>query len=742
MNHYAHTLEGRPSSEWQRLETHLSGVAELAAERAEWVGAPQAAELLGLWHDLGKYSQAFQEYLHASGSRGGHEAETSGRIDHSTAGAQRVVREFGILGQLLAYPIAGHHAGLADPIGGRSSLRSRLDKSVEPIDPPEEILDVSAPDLPEFVRRAMHPNSESPLTISLFVRLLFSCLVDADFLDTERFMSPERAAGRADWPADVLESLQSSLDAHLEQLADDSTKVNRIRGRVLGDAIDAAESDSGLFTFTVPTGGGKTLSSMAFALRHARRHRLRRVVYVCPYTSIIEQTADVFREVFGRVGRGRLDPVVEHHSNLDPVEESWASRLATENWDAPIVVTTAVQFYESLFACRSSRCRKLHNLVGSVIILDEAQALPVDYLEPCLAVLRELTDHYGSTVVLCTATQPAVTRSEEFPIGLAIDSTREIVSDPDGLYSDLDRVSVRVRDDPVPDRTVAEQLLEQRQVLCVVNTRHHARELFLAMGGAEAGFHLSAAMCPEHRSAQLARIRARIEADEPCRVVATRLIEAGVDIDFPVVWRSLAGIDSIAQAAGRCNRNGKLERGQVVVFRSEHGRREVFIRDTQSAASQVLELHSDDPLGRSAVERYFRLYYWHQRDRWDRHAILDHFQLDRGNKSLAFLFRFRSADRAFRLIEETGRSVIVPWGERGAGLVERLRRSWPGPDVTLLRQLQRYTVQVSDREWASLMRLGLELVHDEFGVLTFMTGTYDSNLGVTAGDGSPQLLNA
>ena len=361
----------------------------------------------------------------------------------------------------------------------------------------------------------------------------------------------------------------------------------------------------GLFSLTVPTGGGKTLSSLAFALRHAQRYSLRRVVYVVPFTTITEQTAEQFRHVMRPLGDS--DPVIEHHSNLDAGSETTASRLATENWDAPLVVTTSVQFYDSLFAARPSRCRKLHSLAKAVIILDEAQTLPVDYLEPCLRVLRELTANYGSTVVLCTATQPAVEWRDDFRIGLA--GVREIVPDPPRLYASLKRVDVEHLGQR-NDASLAEDLMAHEQVLCIVNTRRHARTLSEAIGDRDhQHFHLSALMCPQHRTTVLTNIKAALKARRICRVISTQLIECGVDIDFPTVYRSLAGVDSIAQAAGRCNRHGAQKTGRTFVFRSEHEESERYFADTANCASQVLPLH-EDPLSLDAVEHYFRLYYW------------------------------------------------------------------------------------------------------------------------------------
>lgn len=723
---YAHTRPGQPETEWQDLREHLEGVSQRAAERGAWFGAADWAGAVGLWHDLGKYSDAFQEYLRTVASPDSHTADTSSRTDHSTAGAQHAAANTDILGHLLAYPIAGHHSGLLDARSSGACLEARLAKTVERWNrAPTEVLAVPTLDLPEFVSAAL--GHRDAFSIAFFVRMLFSCLVDADFLDTEQFMNPEQAGQRSIWPPDVLERMESALNAHMEALNEHpSTPVNIERAKVRRSCLQAAEDRPGLFSLTVPTGGGKTLSSLAFALRHARLHGLRRVIYVIPFTSIVEQNAEVFRTAMRSLGDGVPDPVIEHHSNLDAGAETVASRLSTENWDAPLVVTTSVQFYESLFAARTSRCRKLHNLSKAVIILDEAQTLPVDYLEPCLRVLRELTTNYGSTVVLCTATQPAIQRRDDFPIGLA--DVQEIIPDHRRLYASLKRVTVEDLG-PLKDIPLSKRIAQNEQVLCIVNTRNHARMLFQAIGEKEDGhFHLSALMCPQHRTVALNQVRAQLSAGRRCRVIATQLVEAGVDIDFPVVYRSLAGIDSIAQAAGRCNRNGRLKRGQTFIFRSEHRSQEQFIADTANCASQVLPLH-DDPLSLEAVDHYFRLYYWDQSSRWDAKRILQEFHLNQ-DRHLPFLFGFATVGERFRLIDDQGRPVIIPWGDTGRALCAQLRNVGDAPSRQLLRRLQRYTVRVPLKLWDQHIGRTIELVLDRYPVLTSLEH-YSERTGLT-----------
>lgn len=732
---WAHSANAK--GEWHDLREHLKAVAQLARGFAEPFGAGDWAYLAGLWHDLGKASPTFQEYLAAASSGDWHQGELRGSVDHTSAGAQYAVANVPVLGHLLAFAVAGHHAGLLDAISDGACLDHRLRKEVpqwsrylEPA-PDKPQAELSAHLKERLACRGSDPESAA-FSFALFTRMLFSCLVDADFLDTEAFLDHDRAAFRPNWPPAILGSMEDALDRFMATWSAPGSPVDSLRRQVRTACQAGAECEPGFFSLTVPTGGGKTLSSLAFALRHARRFDLRRVVYVVPFTTIIEQNADVFRQVFaGLVECGLPDPVVEHHSALDVGEETVASRLASENWDAPLVVTTSVQFYESLFACQASRCRKLHNLANAVIILDEVQKIPVDYLRPCLAALAELVSGYGSSVVLCTATQPAIQRREEFPIGIA--GVREIVPDPQALHVAMKRVEAR-DEGLIDDEDLAARLRAEGQVLCIVNTRRHARELFARLSSEEGAIHLSAAMCPEHRSGVLDGVRGRLAERQPCLVVSTQLVEAGVDLDFPVVYRSLAGLDSIAQAAGRCNRNGRLASGVVHLFRSEHGKSEAFLRDTTNAATQLLgggalpPLHQDI-LSLEAVEHYFRLYYWDQESRWDAHRIFDELKLE-NRRELPFLFGFRSISESFHLIQQIGRPVIVPWREQGKALCQELRNPWKPPDMLLLRKLQRYTVEAPRRVWEAEQGRSLEIVRDRFAILVSPEVHYDERLGL------------
>lgn len=687
------------------LVDHLESVGELAASFAAHFGADWA-RLAGRWHDLGKFRPRFQRYIRlASGFEAdAHIKGEAGKAPHSTAGALLALEHFGVAGRVLAFLIAGHHAGLADWFGG---LRERLDKPESYAElaeslaehPPADILDAGGfkADLSNI------PGGKDGF--ALWVRMLFSALVDADFLDTERYMDPEKFAARNTWPA--LHDLAPRFDAHMAGLAAsaDATSVNAVRAGILQQCRAAAKLEPGLFSLTVPTGGGKTLSGMAFALEHARQHGKRRIIHVIPYTSIIEQTADVFRSIFG-------DAVIEHHSNAEssPDDETSASRLACENWDAPIVVTTNVQFFESLFAARTSRCRKLHNIVDAVVVLDEAQLLPPEFLQPILDVLNLLTRHYGVTVVLSTATQPALASHEYFDARQnrrGLDDVREIIGDPDGLYAALERVTVQLPDDwhqATDWPQLAQSLAVHESVLAIVNTRKDARALWEAMP--EGTLHLSALMCGAHRSQVIAEIKARLKTGTPTRVVSTQLVEAGVDLDFPVVYRALAGLDSMAQAAGRCNREGRLDgKGKVVVFVPPKPAPPGLLRQGENASRDVLHDKPSAPFARANFAAYFeRLYYGCS---LDKAGICDLQAVDGEELAVSF----RSAAEKFRLIDDEDSLPIVVryYGQDGQsrdidGLLGKLKQD--GPQRWLMRKLQRYTVNLHKNQALALLARG------------------------------------
>jgi CRISPR-associated endonuclease/helicase Cas3 len=627
----------------------------------------------------------------------------------------------GPLGRLLAFCIAGHHGGLADGAGATGSLDARLRGEV----PDYRGWEALVPRLPaDAMPRLRDGASDLAYTLAFLGRMIFSCLVDADFLETGRFY--EEAEGRVAERGGhaPLARLRDRLDRFLARFDGRDGPVDAHRATILRHARAKAALPPGLFTMTVPTGGGKTLAGLAFALDHAIRHGLHRVVYVIPYTSIIEQTAAIFREALAD-DAGDAPDVLEHHGNVDwDAVETDADgrdalaklRRAAENWDVPVVVTTAVQFFESLHANRTSRCRKLHNLANSVVVLDEAQTLPLPLLRPCMAALDELVRNYGASVVLCTATQPALRRQDGFENGFDIGSERELAPDPAGLYQALQRVTV-AHVGPATDAAIADRFAARDRMLCIVNSRKHAQTLYRLIEDQPGARHLTTLMCPAHRRRVLAEVRADLAGARAVRLVSTSLIEAGVDVDFPEVWRAENGLDSVAQAAGRCNREGKLERGSVTVFTAADAARPAMFNQQVEAMEAAVRAHPDDPLGLDAVRTYFRQLYWQKGA-----AQLDAATLDGG--PFPILHRiwaglgadgtlntpYASVARAFRMIPEEGKPVIVTWrGGDNPDEVERLVATLcaaPVPPARTLRRLQQFTVTIPERAYRAMLAAG------------------------------------
>ena len=722
------------------LDEHLRSVEKCAGDFADKFGARDWGRLAGLWHDLGKFQPAFQSYIRRESGfepEAHMEGAVPGRVDHSSVGALHAVAHFGKngdrgdpIGQLLAYVIAGHHAGLPDwrqADGGAAALDVRLRERGKLLDATTAVPAA----LPFLVGKTPQGGPPSRASLSLWVRLLFSALVDADFLDTEEFMDAERTEARSGWKD--LPGIVEAFERFMVTKVRDDTEVNRVRGEILTWCRDAARREPGLFSLTVPTGGGKTLSSMAFALRHALCHKKERIVYVIPYTSIIEQTVDVFREALGEGDPWTV--VLEHHSNLDPDRETPRGRLAAENWDAPIIVTTSVQFFESLFAACSSRARKLHNLMGSVVVLDEVQLINADFLHPILDVLQFLVDDFGVTVLLMTATRPSWSTADGDRIRLG--GVREIVPDPDSLHERLRRVRVwipRRLDEPEEWDEVAERMLAEPSALCVVNRREDARELFLRVKmGDDAAVHLSALMCGAHRSDVIRDVKQRLGRGEDMRVVSTQLVEAGVDLDFPVVYRALAGLDSIAQAAGRCNREGRSGRGEVHVFVPPTSPPPGILRQAADVTRSLFAEGELDPLAPISFDRFFRHLYWLRGARLDKEGIRR--LLDHDGRSEGLEYAFRTAASRFRLVDDRDRvSIVVRWpGPDGDPRVESALQDlkYGGAGRSVFRRLQRAVVSVSRRHLLPLEEAGaVQEIHDRLYVQRD-TSLYDDVLGLT-----------
>lgn len=683
------TKEGRGHA----LLDHLHAVAEGAARFAAAFGAAEIARLAGLWHDLGKYAPAFQTMIReANGFEAHIEGDAGGPRDHSSAGAIHAAHTLGPAGTPVAFAIAGHHAGLANQSDLVERLRRKGDAKGEDRclerakdgGAPADLLAAVAPSLPLHLRG---DDADHQRRREMYTRMIFSALCDADFLDTEAFYRAGQATLRGGVIAigDLSSHLTQRLDA-LEAGAP-ATEVNRVRAEVRQACSVAAHGAPGVFSLTVPTGGGKTLASLAFALAHAAHHGLSRVVVAIPFTSIIEQSAQAYRDALPDAGA-----VLEHHSALSPQRETAQNRVASENWDAPVIVTTTVQLLESLFANRPGACRKLHRIARSVIVLDEAQSLPAGMLAPILDGLRTLVRDFGASIVICTATQPAFGKTPWLDAGF--EDVREIVPPEVRAFERLRRVRTRWPSSPVPTSydDLAQELAREEDVLAIVHRREDARVLTTALDqrlGHDTTLHLSALMCAEHRSVVLAEIKARKQRREPVRLVATQLVEAGVDLDFAVVYRALGGLDALAQAAGRCNREGRLESlGELRVFVAPtsppRGVPEAGLRITQGMLSGDAEL---DLFAPAAFKAYFRLLYA-TRD-------LDEKRIQEARAAL----KFKDVAELFKLLDDDWSApIVVPYGDDAAARIEAIERF--GPTRETLRAVQRLTVNVkrTDRE--------------------------------------------
>ena len=704
MDTYAYLAHLTEDGRTQTILEHLKGTASLCSAFAAAFDAEAQGQLAGMAHDIGKYSAAFQRRLHGGP-----------KVDHASAGAFECLKAQQLAA---AFAISGHHGGLPDggsrgDAAGTGTFWGRINRASQ-----RNLEDYHA-----WQSEFSLPHANTPafagtrLEGMFFTRMLFSCLVDADYTDTGAFMdnSPYLPASSSS-----MEELWRRLETYVSGWFPPKGALNMQRCVILEQCMSAgAQYGPGLFTLTVPTGGGKTVASLSFALAQAKARRMKRIVYVIPYTSIIEQTAQIFREILGD------ENVLEFHSGVqfDQQEDDASSpetaplTRSVETWDVPVIVTTAVQFFESLYACRPSKCRKLHNLAQSVLIFDEAQMLPLPYLRPCVWAIAQLVRHYGASAVLCTATQPALDPIfQEFAPEIPI---REICPMAEAHWESFRRVSFQ-QAGTLSWMDLAARLQQQEQVLCVVNTRRAAREVFHQLSG-PGNFHLSTLMYPAHRRRILDEIRRRLRDGLPCRVVSTSLIEAGVDVDFPAVYRELSGLDSILQAAGRCNREGKRppEDSIVTIFQGEDPPPRLF--ETSIGAGKIVLDHCQDVSSRAAIHTYFStLLDLKGAEAQDAHHILPLMESE--------FFPFRTVAERFHLIESPTTTVYLPL-EEGAGLVELLRSGQYSR--TLYRRLGQYGVSVYPQHLAALEQAGaLEHLEDGSVVLRDI-GLYTQTTGLT-----------
>jgi CRISPR-associated endonuclease/helicase Cas3 len=693
MSTYAHSANQHGSR--HLLSPHLWHVAELARENARGFGYEQVAWALGLLHDIGKCHSDFQRYLLAAEASAAHRPRSP---DHKMAGALLALqRDYGVA----ALVLQGHHGGLQSSSKLKAWLSDGAVKRAA-----EQALQQALAELPDLARvsaPSWPANINDPLFAEVLLRFLFSALVDADYLDTATHFHP---VAMHEQPA--MAALWGLFEAHHAARGLPRSQVNVMRAEIYGHCLAAAEKPVGLFRLAVPTGGGKTLSGMAFALRHALVHGQERVVVAVPYISITEQTAQEYRKVFGD------ETVLEHHSQAEDLgEDSWA-RLAAENWDAPIIVTTTAQLLESLFANKPQRARKVHRLARSVIILDEVQSLPVHLLDATLDMLKRLASDFGATVVLSTATQPAFDLIPTF----RDPAIRDIVPDAQRYYEALRRVRYELRGS-CSWSDLAAEISAHPQALAIVNTKGDAMALLDALEALDKSpLHLSTQLCGAHRRAVIAEVRRRLAAGEPCLLVSTQVVEAGVDIDFPVVHRAMGPLDAIIQAAGRCNREGRLAEGRVVVFESEGGHTAPGFYRTATDEARTVLARGVDLNTLDGVRPYYQLLY-HDVDT-DRHRIQNY------RRSLDY----PEVAARFRVIADDGVSVLVPnyecskWIER---CIESLSSRAADPRQAL-RQLQPYIVNVFRRRADEYARRGL--LSEVMPGLYVWRGQYDRIRGV------------
>lgn len=808
----AHIREGKQGKERQSLQSHLKAVSNYTGQFAEKIGLEETGKVLGLLHDYGKASQIFQNYLLSAEGMIDPNAddyidsqEMRGKIDHSTAGAQVIYEAMQgkgpkerITAQVLALCIASHHSGLIDCLtsDGEDNFTRRMEKADDETHRSEaqsklhdieaqatELLSTHVTDqlfkkLKSLQTIDIDSQETSVFKVGLLIRFLLSCLVDADRLDTADFEVPGNQFVRnyglyRPWVV-LVDRLNKRLQLFKEK--GNPNRVDLLREQVSRTCSEFALKPKGIYKLTVPTGGGKTLASLRFALNHVNQYGMDRVFYIIPYTSIIDQNADEIRKILeDKDSTGKyLDRVVlEHHSNLTPEEESYRQSLLSQNWDAPLVLTTQVQFLEALFGSGTRGVRRMHQLANSVIILDEVQTLPVKTIQMVNVALRFLVETCGATVVLCTATQPPLEKIEAQHRALTIQPDQHIIQNEGGLYEELKRVHVfnRCKVDGWNDEEVADlaiqQLYEKDSVLTVVNTKKNARSLYQAIFSRHISglslYHLSTNMCPAHRLTILDEIKQKLASHESVICVSTQLIEAGVDIDFGAVIRYLAGLDSIAQSAGRCNRHGLgsgLGNVWIINPQQENLDRLEDIRLGQKVTLRVMDEFARDPaalendlISLEAMARYYQ-YYFHIRQPDMRYPVSatspvghddDLFNLLSANKlalsayqrvhqsapGIAFRQSFQSAAKAFQVIDSATRGVIVPYGDEGKEIITALcGLHGLDKEFRLIKQAQRYSVNVFPHELNKLNETGaIHEVQEGSGIYYLDEQNYHPDFG-------------
>lgn len=813
MNPIAHIRNDGENHTEQSVKEHLFGVSEIAAKNAGKIGLTKAGELLGLLHDLGKYSAAFQNYIKsATGLLNQDEDDyvdskgLKGKIDHSTAGAQHIWSftkekkpQEQIAAQLLSLCVSSHHSGLIDciTIDGENEFGMRMAKADNKAHL-EESLRKAESEITEKVNCLMKDpdcfggvlqilkkiaNTEKNETLirfqaGLMIRMLYSCLIDADRLDTANFENPKYVPKRQNGEYISWELLIKRLEDKLKEFDDTQikNKVNKLRKLIADACLDRSSDSTGIFTLTVPTGGGKTLASLRFALHHAKKHKLDRIVFVIPFTSIIDQNAQVVRDILETETNEEGRIVLEHHSNLMPELQNWKNKILTESWDAPIIYTTSVQLLETLFGGGTRSARRMHQLANSVIVFDEIQTLPIKTVHMFCNAVNYLTRHCNSSVVLCTATQPLLNNVDENKGRVSFNKANEIMPDIETLFEDLKRVEVDNKIKPQGWETeeiaalAVEQTNESGSCLVIVNTKKNAQAVYEACSKITdyPVYHLSTSMCPAHRMEKLTEIREKL-GNEPLICVSTQLIEAGVDVDFGSVIRFVAGLDSIAQAAGRCNRNGLRDTGKVFVINpaKESIDTLVDIKVGKEVSERILNemKHADSALPNAVIhpltmDRYFQYYFYNRATEMSYQvdvgrsdnllellsinstSVGEYCRINGNNPDIYFRQSFKKAADAFKAIDAPTQGIVVPYSTKGKEIVADLFSQFAvEQQFELLKRAQLYTINVfptvikklrEERAIKEVPEIGVLVLsdpryyHAEFGLSTEIVKEYDS----------------
>lgn len=801
----AHRREKDGEMHW--LSLHLEEVSKKTGEFASKIGLKEQGEIIGLLHDIGKASLEFEQYIKSAvGLIDSDEDDyvnpkgLKGKIDHSTAGSQFIFNnlfaesnETRFVAQVLALCIASHHTGILDcitPDGGNAFLK-RMKKSDEKTHL-KEILKKTDANVIKDLKNSLRANKICPDVIAnfkhlkaeedsqetlafkcgLLVRFLFSCLIDADRLSTADFEHPRLAQLRSNnkyerWPI-LIKRLEEKLKLFKQG------GINVVRQKIAQGCLDFSSRPKGLYQLTVPTGGGKTFASLRFALHHAAMHKMDRIIYVVPFTTIIDQNAEEIRKVLeekNKDGKYLNKIVLEHHSNLMPDRETARQKVLSENWDAPVVLTTSVQVLETLFGSGTRGARRMHQLANAVIIFDEVQAMPIKCIHMFNSAIKFIVNNCGSTVVLCTATQPLLDRIEPKSRALTITNDQQIMPDSRQLFVDLKRVEVLDKrksggwTNIEVKEFVEKDIKEMGSVLVIVNTKKSAQQIYTECKQIKdvEVYHLSTYMCPAHRLVVLNEIK---QSKNPVICVSTQLIEAGVDISFVTVIRFLAGLDSIAQAAGRCNRHNEFapRLGKVAIINSaeENIDKLEYIRIGQDKANRILDEFKADPerfekdlIGIEAMEQYYQYYFFQRKDKMNypvnarsavgrddnlfnllsinTASVEEYNRINKKVPEIPFRQAFMTAAEAFQAIETISRGIVVPYGKEGKELINKLCSVQElDKQYKLIHRAQRYSVNLFPEQLERLQKSGaVHEAQEESGILYLNEEYYSDEFGVS-----------